>query len=145
MRSYESYEAQYHFSTDARKRERAPYLIENLMWLDKIQDKPCEDCGNNFPRVCMDFHHINEKEKHPVLKKIAGFTIRKMATSGYGIKTLKAEVNKCAMICANCHRIRHHHKDKSHEEENRLPTLETFFKTAERIDHDFPEYSIKSQ
>ena len=69
--------------------KRAPNLIENLMWLEKIQDIPCKDCGQIFPRVCMDFHHINENEKHSVLKNAGGFTIRKMVMSGYSIKTIK--------------------------------------------------------
>ena len=122
-----SYNFEQRYNHSAKVLRRAPNIKKNLIWLNKIQESPCEDCGQSFPRACMDFHHINENEKHKVLKRVNGFTIRRMVMSGYGIKTLKKEVSKCAIICSNCHRIRHHHKDESHKEENESSTLDAFF------------------
>lgn len=60
----------------------------------------CEDCGLTTKHYSVyDFHHTDPSTK--------SFGI---AGRGRGVKmeTLKEELDKCVMICANCHRIRHH-------------------------------------
>lgn len=67
----------------------------NKDYLDSLRDVPCLDCGNRFPPCAMDFDHIAEKS----------FSIM----SHYRDKTiaqLDAEVAKCEIVCACCHRIR---------------------------------------
>lgn len=54
------------------------------------------DCGLDDFRV-LDFHHRNPLEK--------SFEISTKATGGWGIKTLLKEIEKCDVLCANCHRI----------------------------------------
>jgi len=56
----------------------------------------CEDCGydKDFPAV-YDFHHINGKD----------FTISKFSNRSF--EKLKTELDKCILLCSNCHRIRH--------------------------------------
>ena len=58
----------------------------------------CKDCGGAFHVACMDFHHINPDEK---TKGIAG-----LGTNSW--KNIKIELDKCVLLCANCHRIRHY-------------------------------------
>jgi hypothetical protein len=63
-----------------------------------VKDVPCADCGGKFPDYCMDFHHRDRTTKsftigHFILGSLAG---------------LKAEIAKCDVVCANCHRIRTH-------------------------------------
>lgn len=58
---------------------------------------PCADCGGVFDPVCMDFDH------RPGTKKL--FTI----SHGIARRTydaVLAEIAKCDIVCANCHRIR---------------------------------------
>lgn len=59
--------------------------------------RPCADCAGSFPPWCMDFDHI--AERGPKRFRLAAFASRKP-------ETVAAEIAKCDVICANCHRIR---------------------------------------
>lgn len=54
-------------------------------------------CGQSFPDCVYDFHHINPDEKDFQLS----------SGSTRGLKACKEEVDKCLLLCANCHRIVH--------------------------------------
>lgn len=59
----------------------------------------CIDCGLKTEMICVyDFHH-----RDPALKE---FTI--MVNSHREWSRITAELDKCDLVCANCHRIRHH-------------------------------------
>jgi len=60
------------------------------------KNKGCMDCGIAFPPYAMDFDHRNPKEKL--------FDMSKPFTRDENI--ILAEINKCDIVCANCHRIR---------------------------------------
>lgn len=59
------------------------------------KEKPCADCGVSYPYYVMDFDHLGDKE----------FNISEY-TAKYGWARLKKEIDKCDVVCANCHRIR---------------------------------------
>lgn len=63
---------------------------------------PCTDCGNPFPPICMDFDHREGEEK------IFGYKggVSALVNVGAAVETLQAEIEKCDLVCANCHRIR---------------------------------------
>jgi hypothetical protein len=63
----------------------------------ELKDRPCMDCGGSFPSYVMDFDHREGEEK------IGG--IANLVHSGNWVK-LEAEIAKCDLVCANCHRIR---------------------------------------
>lgn len=65
--------------------------------LAKLKSNPCLDCGKCFPTVCMDFDHARGKKE---------FTIAAAATNGCTILRLLKEIEKCELVCANCHRVR---------------------------------------
>ena len=65
-------------------------------WLNSIKDVPCIDCNNKYPPECMDFDHINNNKEFTVSKSITQMSYKK----------LQSEIDKCEIICANCHRIR---------------------------------------
>ena len=70
--------------------ERADYLIT------LFRERPCVDCGEHDPLV-LEFDHLGNKK----------FTIAK----GLGNRSWQAvldEIAKCDVLCANCHRLRHH-------------------------------------
>ena len=56
----------------------------------------CERCGIADFRV-LEFHHTDPAEKE--------FDVSQAAISGWGKETLLAEIAKCCVLCANCHRI----------------------------------------
>ena len=65
--------------------------------LRKLKEQPCSECGNSFPSIVMDFHHINPATKFK--------GVSQLATQGSLIRMLK-EIEKCILLCANCHRLR---------------------------------------
>jgi len=58
---------------------------------------PCVVCGFSDPRA-LDFHHRDPKTKTATVSQL--LTQRKEAE-------LWTEVEKCDVMCANCHRIHH--------------------------------------
>lgn len=58
----------------------------------------CVECGESRDIPCIyDFHHIDPATKD--------FTIAKTVKL---FEVLKPELDKCILLCANCHRIRHY-------------------------------------
>ena len=74
-----------------RKERRAWYL-------DLKKELKCEKCGIDDFRV-LDFHHKNPSDKEMEVSLLA---LRAASKE----KILK-EIEKCSVICANCHRIEH--------------------------------------
>lgn len=66
--------------------------------LDYLRTHPCIDCGENEP-ACLDFDHRDSSQK--------SFTISTAAVRIlFSLKTLREEIAKCDVRCANCHRKR---------------------------------------
>ena len=64
----------------------------------------CKDCGINDYRV-LDFDHLPEHKK---FKEVA-----LMITNGYSLERIFEEINKCEVVCSNCHRIRTFERKKN--------------------------------
>lgn len=58
----------------------------------------CQTCGYKKCLAALDFHHINPKEKDFVIS-------RKKHRSDWSL--IKKELDKCELLCANCHREEH--------------------------------------
>ena len=58
----------------------------------------CEDCGKVYHQVVYDFHHKNPSEKD--------FTISEFKSLKW-CKEIEKELDKCVLLCSNCHRLRH--------------------------------------
>lgn len=58
----------------------------------------CESCGGVFPLCVYDLHHINPEDK------LAGGS----RFLNWNWDRLKEELDKCSLLCANCHRIEHY-------------------------------------
>ena len=72
-------------------------------WLMKYKSTlSCTRCDENHP-ACLQFHHI---DRHMKKKGIAD-----IARNGSCIETLKAEIAKCVVLCANCH-FKEHYGEK---------------------------------
>ena len=70
-----------------------------IAFLALLKDVPCLDCNNRYPHYVMEFDHVRGQKQ---------FTISQHPRDSH--KTLLAEVKKCDIVCANCHRIRTHNR-----------------------------------
>jgi 5-methylcytosine-specific restriction endonuclease McrA len=62
-----------------------------------ISGKHCVDCGEKDP-VTLDFHHTDSKTKTK--------TVSKFMADGASWNIILKEIEKCKLICSNCHRKR---------------------------------------
>lgn len=79
----------------ARVRRRQNATVE---WLRALRAVPCLDCGGMFPPHVMDFDHRDPAQK--------SFQLSAPRALLKPRRELLAEIAKCDVICANCHRIR---------------------------------------
>jgi hypothetical protein len=71
----------------------------NVVWLANYKITcSCLQCGESHP-ACLEFHH-----RDPNKKKM---TISGAVRRGWSLKRLKREIEKCDVLCANCHRKIH--------------------------------------
>lgn len=71
-----------------RYRERIKTFITHA------KSVPCPDCRGIFLVICMDFDHV---------RGVKEFNI---SLGGMSFSRVKKEIEKCDVVCANCHRIR---------------------------------------
>jgi hypothetical protein len=57
----------------------------------------CADCNKNYHWFQMDFDHVKGKKDRAVSV---------MVGQKVSLKKIKAEIEKCELVCANCHRLR---------------------------------------
>lgn len=79
---------------DNRKKRAAANTL--YVWEYK-KTHPCK-CGASHP-ACIDFHH-----RDPTQKKDG---ISDLVKRGASQRRLLEEINKCEIMCSNCHRIHH--------------------------------------
>ena len=56
----------------------------------------CHDCGYNEHGVALQFDHLRDKKA----------SISNMIRSDYSWESIKLEILKCEVVCANCHAVR---------------------------------------
>lgn len=61
------------------------------------KEQPCVVCGRSFHVCAMDYHHVNAKTK------VAN--VSAMISPLYTMRELIEEIEKCAVVCAVCHRL----------------------------------------
>ena len=84
---------------------RARLRKERLEFVKELKNIPCKDCGIRYPYYVMEFDHC--------LGTIKENNIATMASQRFGFKRLIAEIEKCEVVCSNCHRIRTHKMKES--------------------------------
>lgn len=60
-----------------------------------LKERPCADCNEEYPYYVMQFDHISDKS----------FGIS-AAMKNKSLQRLLDEIEKCEVVCANCHAIR---------------------------------------
>lgn len=89
---------------------KAKYLERNKAYRQSIKEyiqnikenTPCTDCGVKYEYYVMDFDHLRDKESD----------INFLMATGR-IAAARKEIEKCELVCANCHRIRTHERSIS--------------------------------
>jgi hypothetical protein len=89
---------------ESRRKNRESYnekakvrRIERKKRAIEYKGGKCEHCGLVFPICAFDFHHVNSSEKDRDPGLMMGLTDKK----------LFLELDKCILLCANCHRVEH--------------------------------------
>ena len=77
----------------AKNKAQSEVLTE---YVHKVKDAPCTDCGVKYPPHVMDFDHISDKTAN----------VSVMIRSAYSLQRLQEEIDKCELVCSNCHRQR---------------------------------------
>lgn len=66
----------------------------------QLKNRPCANCGQQYPYYVMDFDHRENEIKRCDLSQ----------TYNLSINAIKNEAAKCDVVCANCHRERTHQR-----------------------------------
>lgn len=94
------------YDTKHYNRKKEYYLEKARKHKEKVRkwfvnfkrDKKCIECGESHP-ACFVFHHRDSSKKE--------ISIGNAIRMGWGIERLKKEIEKCDILCANCHRKEH--------------------------------------
>lgn len=91
------------FTQDHYKRNKHQYIARSMRsnmkrreFVQRLKSRPCADCGIQYPYYVMDFDHREGEEKVFEMNRISYVSMR----------AIKQEIEKCDVVCANCHRER---------------------------------------
>ena len=84
-----------HLQRTTRVNRRAREAAKS--YVDQAKNRPCADCGGKFPPFVMDFDHVRGEK----VADMSRFRSGRLAQA-----RLDAELAKCEVVCANCHRRR---------------------------------------
>lgn len=69
--------------------------------------RPCTDCGLHYPHYVMEFDHVRGEKTANVADMINRNCTRKVWE----------EIEKCELVCANCHRCRTHARRQQNKDD----------------------------
>lgn len=84
-------------------RHMTKYAIR-IEWMWSLKEAPCTDCNIQYPPPAMEWDHVRG--------------VKFMAVSAmtmYSEKRILAEIEKCDLVCANCHNMRTYNQRKRKE------------------------------
>ena len=100
---YKNKQKAYYYENRDKMRQAANDRVKsrrklNQQWLiNFLSLKQCADCGTGDIRI-LTFDHIDPSEKHA--------NIADIVSRGMLLKHLIVEVEKCGIVCHNCHMLR---------------------------------------
>jgi hypothetical protein len=98
-----TYSEHYRYSRckNCSNKRKLNYADSNRKFIKKLKEStPCNDCKKYYPYYIMQFDHLRDKKFH------IGSGVSKP------IELLLDEINKCDIVCANCHAERTHSRKK---------------------------------
>ncbi len=115
QRTYRQRHPQYDQKYNAENIRRARELKKKLV---EYKGNTCNRCGQSYHPACFDFHHIDPSKKD--------YNISNLALQ-MNLALIYKELDKCVMLCANCHRLTHAeigaYQKKEHKQDNQLLML----------------------
>lgn len=79
--------------------EKAYFAEKNRAHKEKLtgvkKGCPCTDCGRELPAPCMEFDRVQPGKVQDLSQM-----------RNYRVEAVEAELAKCELVCANCHRVR---------------------------------------
>lgn len=80
------------------------HVQRNVEYVKALKENArCTDCKKRYPYYVLDFDHLRDKECN----------ITVLVYRPVGLARLQAEIDKCEIVCANCHRERTHSRASS--------------------------------
>ena len=94
------YDAAWYQANKARRKTKVRAdRAAHIAWLDSLKEgMPCADCGRVYPPYVMEWDHLPGTEKTLVMSDTR--------RSAHARERILAEIAKCELVCANCHRER---------------------------------------
>jgi hypothetical protein len=81
----------------SRKKHRLS-IVRDFVIKHKEDNPTCVDCKIDYPPYALDFDHLPGFTKK--------FALSCSGTKGRKIESIKEEIDKCELVCSNCHRHR---------------------------------------
>ena len=111
-----TYDREYHFRNRARRlqqvKERRRHLAE---WHNRLKSTtPCADCGGIFHPAAVTWDPL------PGSQKVAD--VSALIQGGRTIQA-RAEMEKCELVCANCHAVRSYERQRGVAQPGRASRL----------------------
>lgn len=88
----------YRRNRDVYQRRNRDHKEARRRYVRERKSVPCSDCGQKFPYFVMEFDHRPDEIKL--------FEVARLVSSCPSLKVLKAEIEKCDVVCCTCHRFR---------------------------------------
>lgn len=99
------------------RRNKRQYINRSILakekrreYIRQVKSRPCADCGIRYPYYVMDFDHREGEEKIFEMNRVNYVTMR----------AIQQEIEKCDVVCSNCHRERTYQRIMLREASNRL-------------------------
>lgn len=92
--------AHYERNKEAYLEQKDKRKQDIISWYKNLKSYlSCSTCGEDHPAT-LQFHHTAPNSK---LKEVSV-----MVYDGYSIEAIKQEIEKCVVLCANCHAKEHY-------------------------------------
>lgn len=112
-------------TNSAVKSPRAQKRADKWALAQQIKmDHGCKDCGYRENPYALQFDHISDDKKDSVSNLIR---------SDYSWETILVEINKCEVVCANCHAIRTQNRKTSSFQTLNYPTDSLVFGSRQAV------------
>lgn len=85
-----------YYKAPQRRYAKKRYALRRAFF-DWLKSLPCADCGREYPSYVMDFDHTRGAKRY----NVAAMTLKSWPQ-------ILQELEKCDVVCANCHKVRTH-------------------------------------
>lgn len=82
---------------EAQRSHQKQNLQRNRAYVIRAKSRPCVDCHVQYNPWIMQFDHREPSQKRFEMSELR---------HNYSLKKLQSEIDKCDVVCANCHQDR---------------------------------------